>query len=422
MPTPLPAKVRENLPLPSKEKSTAKWILILGSLCALPAVAGDLYLSALPTLVGEFSTTEEMTQLTIAITWVGAGFGQLLVGALSDRFGRKRPLLIGLFVHIVMSVCCALSGSIWQLMIYRFFQGAANASANVSAMAINRDLFTGKNLAKMLSRLVLVIGVAPLFAPMIGSLILLVASWRFIFVLLALVGIAEFLMVWFLLPDTHDRSKRIREMSLGKIFSLYGQVIKDKAFVAYAVNNGFVSTALCCWVIGAPFIVETEWGLSPIIFSIIFAINGLFLVGGAQFNAHMVGKFEPNKILKWSQISQDSLIIITVFLAWIIQLCFPSTVGIYLLPLLFLIIFLVNPVNANSNSIALSDKGALAGTASGFIGVLNCIIPAVVSPLVGFLGNTFLSMSGVMLISVLVGTIFLFFGTTIYKGSSKVAE
>jgi DHA1 family bicyclomycin/chloramphenicol resistance-like MFS transporter len=389
------------------------WAGILGLFCSLPAFASDLYISAFPTIAEEFASSDALVEYTMVTTMVGAACGQAFVGPLSDRFGRKRPLLIGLFVHCIMSLCCAFAGSVYQLMFFRFFQGAANATANVIALAINRDLFTGRTLAQMLSRLVLIIGVAPILAPAIGSILIEFSSWRFVFVFLSLIGMANWVIAWFGLPDTHPRDKRIKQINFGKIIHIWARVFKDVKFFALAVNNGVVSVVVMSWVIASPFIAETDWHFTELMFALTFAVTGAGMICGSQLNAHLVTKISPRRILRIAQPLQLSLI------AAMSIVSFQTNSPVVLLPFLFAVIACANPISSNANSIALADKGDVAGTASGILGVMMTILPAIFSPLVAMLGNTFSMMTIVMLGAATISSLLLIFGAKIYQPQSE---
>ncbi|MDR2538629.1 MAG: multidrug effflux MFS transporter [Bifidobacteriaceae bacterium] len=416
MPTPLPKTVRAHLPFPTKDKSHATWVSMLGFLCALPAFSGDLYLSALPTIAGEFQTTDTAVQLTIATTMLGAACGQALVGPLSDRYGRKRPLLIGLFVHCILSLLCAWATNVYQLMAFRFIQGATNATANVIAMAINRDLFTGRYLSKMLSRIVLVIGVAPMIAPSIGSIVIMYSSWRFVFVLLAIIGAINWVICWFWLPDTHPRSQRIKQINLLHIFRLWKRILSDLRFLSFAINNGVVSVIMMSWVMSAPFIAENDWGFTQLAFGLTFAVTGIGMICGSQINAYMVTRIAPQKILRVAQPLQWFLILVMTITSYFIS------EAVVLLPILFLVFATSNPISANANSLALHDKGDLAGTASGLLGMMMTVLPAIFSPIVGYLGNTFSVLSTVMLIFASLSSITLIFGAKVYSSKEGIRD
>lgn len=377
---------------PKDVKPTTHWVLLLGALFAVPAVSSDMYLPSLPDLMGELHTTQQIAQLTISATMLGQAIGQMVVGPILDRFGRRHPVMIGLTLHVVMSLLCALSVSIEMLILCRLVQGAANASANVTGMAVNRDKFPGKKGAQMMSRLMIVIGVAPLFAPTIGGLLVDYGGWRAVFGLLGLIGAILLVFVWRKLPETHPVEKRIA-VSPKKAAKLYRLVLKDHRFACLALCGGLAQSIMMLWVMSAPFVTQQEWGFSPMMFSLAFAFNGVGLVAGAQVNAHLLKKHDSRTLLKTG-------LIIQVFLASSILILDVATsdMGPVIMVPIALISFFHNFVTANAVAVAVEPHGKHAGTASAFIGVCNGLIPAIVAPMAGFIGGTAFSMGLVMLI------------------------
>src|SRR5665647_2761932 len=281
----------------SAYQPNAKYVLLLGLMCALPAVTSDIYLPSLPEVARELHTTTTAVQLTMTGVLMGGAVGQLVVGPLSDRFGRRRPVLIGIALHIVISLLCALAPGIGALIALRVAQGLFNAAATVVAIAVIRDRFTGSDASRLLSRLMLVIGVAPLFAPTVGGLIAGQWGWRAVFVALALFGAALWLAVWRRLPETLLPERR-RTAGLGPALRGYGVLLRDQHFVAIAVLPGLGMAVLMSYVIGSPFVLREGYGLSANQFALLFAMNGVALVGGAQINASLVRRVAPIRILR----------------------------------------------------------------------------------------------------------------------------
>src|SRR5664279_5088807 len=228
---------------PTVYQPNAKYVLLLGLMCALPAVTSDIYLPSLPEVARDLHTTTTAVQLTMTGVLVGGAVGQLVVGPLSDRFGRRRPVLIGIALHIAISLQCALAPGIGTLIALRVIQGFFNAAATVVAIAVIRDRFVGSTAARLLSRLMLVIGVAPLFAPSVGGLIAVHAGWRAVFVALALFGAALWVVVWRRLPETLPPERR-RKAGLRPALRGYATLLRDRQFVAVAVLPGLATAVL----------------------------------------------------------------------------------------------------------------------------------------------------------------------------------
>lgn len=399
---------------PKLNKRESGWVLILGSLFTIPAIAGDMYLPSLPVLVTDLHTTQQLAQLTISATMLGGACGQLMVGPLLDKFGRRHPVMIGLAVHVIMSLCCSFSTSVTQLIAFRFVQGAANASANVTAMAVHRDVFTGIRGAKIMSRLMLVVGVAPLFAPSIGTIMISFGGWRAVFRLLAVIGAVLLFFVWKDLPET-NKSDTSGKFSFRQMGSRYLKVLSGRKFVCLAISNGLCQSIMMSWVMSAPFITQNDWKFSPELFSLAFACVGGGFVVGAQINSFVVGKFSRENLVRFALSIQ--IIFATVLL--IFSLAFPHF-GPFLLVPIFLTIFLHNFVTANGFSIAMEEQGRNAGTAGAVFGVCGSLLPSLIAPFVGFLTGGATSLAIVMLMTLTLNLLILTIGTDVIIDKRKL--
>ncbi|MDR2508760.1 MAG: multidrug effflux MFS transporter [Candidatus Ancillula sp.] len=395
-------------PNPKREKRDISWILLLGSLFTVPAVSGDMYLPSLPKLMEELNTTQTMAQLTISATMLGAALGQLTVGPLLDRFGRKRPVLVGLGVHVITSLLCAVSFNIYMLFAFRFIQGAANSCANVTGMAVNRDLFGATKSAKMLSRLMLIVGVAPVFAPTLGTTMINFGGWRAIFVLLAILGVLLAFMVWRTLPETLAPENRLK-VTIGSAVKLYRYVLHDKTFLACIIAGGLTQTTMMSWVVTAPFVTQQEWNFSPGQFALTFALIGSSMVIGAQINGTLINYIPPFKLLRFAITIQLTLICITCTVTYLSQ-DNPTLI----IALLFSCIFFHTFITANATAIALENHKQEAGTASAIIGICNSVFPSVITPVIAVIGGTSTSMTLVMTLCQLISLVALSFGTNIF--------
>ncbi len=386
----------------------AKYVLLLGLMCALPAVTSDIYLPSLPDVARDLHTTTTAVQLTMTSVLVGGAVGQLVVGPLSDRFGRRRPALGGIALHIVMSLLCALAPGIGTLIALRVAQGFFNAAATVVAIAVIRDRFTGSDASRLLSRLMLVIGVGPLFAPSVGGLIAGQWGWRTVFVALSLFGAALWFVVWRRLPETLLPDRR-RAAGLGPALRGYRVLLHDQHFVAIAVLPGLGMAVLMSYVIGSPFVLQEGYGLSANQFALLFAMNGVALVGGAQINASLVRRVAPIRILRCAL----PLLLVAAVVLLIVAL---TGVGALfgLLAALWVTLGLIQFIPPNASAIALSRHGAIAGTAAAFIGAMQAGVAGVVSPLVGVLGGDARAMCLVMIASATAALLILATATPAY--------
>jgi len=367
-------------------------VLVLGALSAVGPLTIDTYLPALPALSAELRATDSQAQLTITGLLVGLGLGQLLVGPLSDAVGRRRPLLIGLGLHALMSALCALAPSITLLAVTRTLQGLAGAAVAVVAMAVVRDLFSGVRAAQLLSRLTLVVGVAPILAPSLGSALLKLTSWRGIFVVLAAVAVALFVLALVALPETLPVVRR-QSGNLRGSLRAYRRLFRDRLFVVMVLVSGLMFATLFAYISGAPFILQELFGLSPQQFGLAFSANAVGLIAMTQINPLLVRRISPVRVL--------SAAVLTSFLAATALVVTAATgaggiVG-FMVPLFFLV-SAAGLAFPNAPAIALNRHGESAGTAAALLGAAQFMIGGFIAPLVGVLADgTPLPMAAVIL-------------------------
>ncbi|MDQ0823945.1 DHA1 family bicyclomycin/chloramphenicol resistance-like MFS transporter [Arthrobacter sp. B2I5] len=388
---------------------SVKYILMLGALAALPAITTDMYLPSLPAVEADLHTTQTAAQLTLSGTLVGAGVGQLVIGPFSDRFGRRLPLVIGISLHVAISLLCSLTPNIETLTGLRVLQGFFNAAAAVVALAVIRDRFVGSAAAQLLSRLMLVIGVAPLLAPTVGQAIAGAWNWRAVFYALALIGVVLVAIVWRFMPETLPEDSR----SPGNprhVANAYWSLLRDRHFMALAVIPGLGLALIMSYVVGSPFVFQNEYGLTAQQFALVFALNGAALVLSAQLNAALVRKFPPVRLLR-------TALLVQLCLALVLLVVVATGAGgaFGLVAALWLVLSAQGMVPANASVLALHNYGHMAGTAAAVIGALQSGVAGLVSPLVGVLGGNSLSMAGVMIGSCALAVMVLALGTPAYR-------
>jgi MFS transporter, DHA1 family, multidrug resistance protein len=393
----------------ASSRSTVKWVLMLGALSALPAFTVDMYLPALPQVALDLDSTEALAQLTVSCMLIGGGVGQLVIGPLSDRFGRRAPLLIGLALHVVISLLCAVVTSMPLLIGLRLAQGFFNAAAGVASVAIVRDRFVGAEAARILSRLMLVIGVAPMFAPTLGTFVLAHGPWRWVFVVLAVMGAALALVVLRVMPETHPPVKRLTG-GVRTVAGGYGKLLRDRHFMALAVIPGLGFGVLMSYVVGSPIIFQQEYGLSEGQFALLFAVNGVGLVLSAQVNAALVRKVAPVRLLRFGVVAQAVLVVVLLV---VVLTGAGGLIG--LLVALWCVLALQGLVPANASALALSRHGEIAGTAAAMIGAVQSLIAGSVSSLGGFLGGDAAAMALVMLAAVTLAILVLAIATPAFR-------
>jgi len=386
-----------------------RYILLLGMMCALPAISTDIYLPSLPDVARDLHTSATAAQLTMTAMLLGGAVGQLVIGPLSDRYGRRPPVLIGVAMHVVTSLLCMVAPAIVPLIALRTMQGFFNASASVVAMAIIRDRFVGADASRLMSRLMLVIGVAPLFAPSIGGLIAGQLGWRAVFGALALFGVVLWVVVLRRMPETLPRERR-RDGGLRTAMAGYRGLFRDRHFVALAILPGLGVAVLMAYVVGSPFVLREGYGLSSSQFALLFAVNGIGLVGGAQVNASLVRRVAPIRILRVVLPLSVGLSMVLLGIAITGAGGLPA-----LLIVLWLILFMVNFVPPNASALALTRHGAIAGTAAAVIGSTQAGVSGIVSPLSGLLGGDAVAMAAVMAGAAVAALLVLALATPAYK-------
>jgi DHA1 family bicyclomycin/chloramphenicol resistance-like MFS transporter len=376
---------------PSRARSPFRWVVMLGALAALPAFTVDMYLPSLPEIAADLGSTDAYAQLSVSIMLIGGAAGQLVIGPLSDRYGRRAPLMWGLALHVVTSLLCAFAPTMTALIGLRLLQGFFNAACGVAAMAVVRDRFVGAEAARILSRLMLIIGVAPMLAPAFGSAVAAAAGWRWVFAFLGLAGVTMAVVVWRFMPETLPPARR-QSGGARSVLSGYGTLLRDKHFMALAVIPGLGQAVLMSYVVGSPFVFQEFYGLSHTQFALLFALNGLGLVVSAQINASLVRRVAPIRLLRVALVMQGA------FAVGLLVVAITQAGGVVgLLVMLWIVLAFQGLIPANASAIALSRHGERAGTAAAVIGAVQSGVAGVVSPLVGVLGGDAVAMSAVML-------------------------
>ncbi|MGQ7786921.1 multidrug effflux MFS transporter [Nesterenkonia sp. K-15-9-6] len=355
-------------------------ILVLGVLIALGPLTVDMYLPALPAIRDDLMTTEAAVQLTLTGTLAGLGLGQLLVGPLSDAVGRRRPLLVGVAVHVVASVGCALAPDLVALGGMRVLQGLGAAAAAVVAMAVVRDLFVGMAAAKILSRLMLVMGAAPVLAPTLGGLVLALVSWRGVFVVLAILGVAITVVAAMLLPETLAPEGRRRGGPLGTLRDC-GRLLGDRPYVGLILVAGLAMSSLFGYVSGSSFVFQQVYGLDEQQYAIVFGLGAVGLIIATQCNVRLLRRFAPAQVMTGALVAGTAAGVVLLLLA---------ATGVGGLPGLLVPLWLVLAACGlalpNAPALALSRHGEAAGTAAALLGAVQFGVAALTAPLVGVLG------------------------------------
>ncbi len=367
--------------------------VLLGSLTAFGPLSIDMYLPALPAIARDLAASESVVQLTLTACLVGLALGQIVAGPLSDSLGRRRPLLIGVAGYVVVSLLCAIAPSAWLLVVLRLIQGLTGAAGIVIARAIVRDLYSGSAAARYFSRLILVMGLAPILAPVLGAQVLRFSTWRGIFLVLTIVTALLWLGAALGLPETLPAARR-NAGSLAGTLNIFGQLIRDTPFIGYAVAAGLAFGAMFAYIAGSPFVLQSIFHVSPQTFSLIFGMNALGFVVTSQINGSLVSRIPPTRLLTGGLVANA-----TAGLALLFVVVNGFGLLAVLLPL-FLLASSVGFIVPNAIALALSRRPDAAGTGSALIGVIQSGLAALGAPIVGIAGTgTALPMAGVIAVS-----------------------
>lgn len=372
--------------------SRIRIITVLGLLIALGPLTIDMYLPALPSIAGDLSVSSSVVQLTLTGTLAGLALGQLVVGSLSDSLGRRRPLMAGIVLHMVASLICLFAPNIVVLGLGRGLQGVGAAAASVVAIAVVGDLYTGTAAATVMSRLMLVLGVAPVIAPSLGAVVLLKASWHWVFAALVVLAGALLLMAALALPETLPVSHR-RPLHVRNILATYGELLRDVRFVILVLVAALGMAGLFGYIAAAPFVLQGHYGLDQQTFALVFAAGAVALIGATQANVLLLKRFTPQTI------TVSALTVSAVTAAVFVALALGEVGGLwgFLVPI-WLILAAMGLVIPNAPAVALSRHSDAAGTAAALLGAAQFGLGAAVAPLVGVLGNNEFALALVMVV------------------------
>lgn len=365
----------------SKNSAKVSFILVifLGILTAITPLATDLYLPALPIMPGELNTTASNIQMTIGVMTFGVAIGQLFGGPISDTMGRKLPLIIGNLLCVISGIICAYAPSIEILLLGRFLQGLTGSVGVVISKAIARDFASGQELTKLFALLMMVNGLAPVLAPLVGGQLLLFTTWRVIFVILALFS-TILLVGSFLFHESLPKEKRITG-GIGTAVKNYIKLIKDKPFLGQTLIQLFAFGAFFSYISGSSFVYQNIFQLSAQEFSYLFGINSCGIILASAISGRISNVITSKQLLTFSlwQLTIGSLLfLVAMLLEWPL---IPVTI------ILFFTVCTVSLFGSASFSMAMTSYGKMAGSASAILGFASMFAAGIVSPLVGIGGD-----------------------------------
>ena len=375
-------------------------VVLLGALTAFGPLAIDMYLPAFPQMAAALGAPIGAVQLTLPVFLAGMAAGQIVYGPLSDRYGRRAPLIAGCLAFAAASAACALAGSAGALIVSRFLMGLGGAVGLVVARAVVRDLYDESESARVYSLMMLVMGLAPVLAPALGALLLLAFTWESIFWVQALFGIACAIAVAAALPETLAAHHRARAHP-GFIARRFAFLLGQRAYLGYALTTACCSGILFAYISGSPFVFIELFGVSPQQFGLYFGANAIGLFSAAQLNHWLLRRYTPRQVL-------GRAFAVNVAAAALLVGAAVSGAGGFALfyPLLFVCVATLGLLLPNAVAAAMQPFPEMAGSASALLGMLQYALGATTGALVGFLHDgTALPMAGVVAAAACAGAL-----------------
>ncbi|WP_342511788.1 Bcr/CflA family multidrug efflux MFS transporter [Sporosarcina sp. FSL K6-1522] len=369
-----------------------RFALLLGTLAAMGPLSIDMYLPSFPTIVGAFDTTASFVQVSLTACLLGIGFGQLILGPMSDVHGRKKPLLIGLGLYFVASILCVFAPSIGFFIAARFLQGFAAAAGIVISRAIVRDAYSGRELTKFFALLMLVNNLAPILAPVLGGGIIAFTDWTGVFAVLSAIGLLLFAIVLWRMDETLPTDKRVPS-NLAQTLKNFLSLLKNRQFMGFALAQGFIMAGIFAYVAGTPFVYQNIYGVSPQTFSLLFGMNGLGLIIGTQVVGRLTGVVSEKKFLE-----AGLLMSLTSGILLLIAVLLNGPLLTIVVPIFFFVAS-IGVISTSSFSLAMESQGHIAGSASALLGLLPFILGSITAPLVGVAGEETAIPMGVIIFS-----------------------
>lgn len=355
--------------------------LVLGALTAMGPLAIDMYLPALPAIARDLDASAAAVQVSLAVYFVGIAVGQAFYGPVSDRWGRKPSLYFGLTLFVAASAGCALAGDVRALIAFRFLQALGGCAPLVIPRAVVRDHFDQRGSVRMLSVLMLVMGLAPILAPLVGGQLLVNFGWRSVFWVLAIYGATWLAVVALLLPESLPAARRTRQR-VAQVLAVYARLMRDRQYMGYVVSGGFIFSGLLAYIAGSPFVFIELFGVPPERYGLFFGVNAIGIIGASQINRWLATRIEAHRIVGLVLPVAMTAGLVLFVNAWT---GFGGFAGI-LVPL-FCFIACHGFVMPNTTALAMAPHGQVAGSASALLGTLQFVLGATAGTLVGVLGT-----------------------------------
>ena len=363
------------------------WLpVLLGFLSAIGPISTDMYLPAFPAIESSLGLQLGSAQVTLATWFLGLAVGQITQGSLSDRFGRRAPLILGTAVYALANVGCALAPDLFTLSLMRFIAAVGGSASMVIPRAVVRDLSEGHAAARLMSRLILVSGVAPILAPSLGGAMLIFASWHFIFWISAVYGALCCVLVLVLLPDTLPQEMRVKQ-SLGRMVSRYGQILRERSFLTNTLLGGCGMFAMFAYIGGSPGVFIEGMHLRPSVYAVMFSSCAFFFIFCSQLNPMLLQRVGADRIMRYAVRSFLFATLALTAVAFGTRLLPGGTQWWMLLPPVMVMMGCQGFNMPNSTVGALQRHAAHAGTASALVGMIGFCLAAISGLLVGQLSD-----------------------------------
>ncbi|MDX1942428.1 MAG: multidrug effflux MFS transporter [Saprospiraceae bacterium] len=401
----------------SQPKSTTYIIIILGALTMIGPFSIDMYLPGFPAIAVDLKTTIAEVQLSLASFFIGLSLGQLFSGPITDRFGRKKPLYVGLGLYMLASLACVFAPNVETLIALRFVQALGGSVGMVVARAVVRDLYQPEEMAKIFSLLMLVMGVAPIIAPSLGGLLASSVGWQAIFLTLTFISASILLGMYLALPETKKPDPTISLKPI-PVLKDYFEIIKNRQFITYVMVGGISGAGMFAYISGSPFVFIQLNHIPEATFGIIFSANAFGLIMSGQLNRLALRRFSTVQIIKFVNALQLVFGILLVFYAWTSWGGLPM-----LIALIFLYMAMLGFLYPNAGALAMAPFVRNAGAASALMGSLHFVVSAISAGLVSAFDNgTALPMTGAMAICSLLVFILLRIKKAPEKKSETISE
>ncbi|MFH7015790.1 multidrug effflux MFS transporter [Flavobacterium sp. FlaQc-47] len=398
-------------------KKYIKLILILGSLTALGPFSIDMYLPGFSGIAKDLHTTVAKVSMSLSSYFIGISAGQLLYGPLLDRFGRKKPLFIGLMVYILASLGCVYVTDIDSFILLRFIQAVGSCAATVASVAMVRDLFPVKDIPKVFSLLMLVLGLSPMLAPTIGGYVTEDYGWHTVFFILMCMGIAILIAAQLGLPNSYKPDTSI-SLKPKPIIANFLKVLKEPQFFTYAFTGSIAFSGLFTYVAASPIIFMDIYHVDAKTYGWIFAFMSVSFIGSSQLNSVLLKKFTSEQMIFGALILQSVIVIVFLILS------VNNLLGLYeTIAMLFLFLGCLGISNPNTAGLTMAPFAKNAGSASALMGAIQLGLGALASFAVGvFVKNSVAPMVFIMTATTIIAFIVLNVGKRFIKNKVEVAE